>query len=94
LATKLHDDSITEDEDEKTKLRILPYDGVAPARYLRLFRVPRSSRKNSDGRMVRKEPQDATPRFDKTLEALPTLEALVVRGLKEKNLVSAEEVNA
>jgi deoxycytidylate deaminase len=93
LAIKLHDDSITEDEAEVTKLRILPYDGVAPARYLRLFRVPRDSRKNSNGRMIRREPKDAAPRFDKTLEALPTLEALVVKGLKEKKLVPAEELN-
>jgi deoxycytidylate deaminase len=91
LATKLHDDSITEEEAEEGKLRILPYDGVAPARYLRLFRVPRDSRKDHNGRMIRTEPRDAMPRFDKTLEALPTLEALVVRGLKEKNLVPAED---
>jgi deoxycytidylate deaminase len=91
LAIKLHDDSITEDETEHSKLRILPYDGVAPARYLKLFRVPRDSRKGRDGKMIRVDPKTASPRFDKTLEALPALEALVVKGLQEKKLLPTTE---
>jgi deoxycytidylate deaminase len=86
LATKLHNDAITEDEADVAKVRILPYDGVAPSRYLKLFRVPSDSRK-SGGRAVKADPLTAAPRFDKTLEALPALEAMVVRGLKEKKLV-------
>ena len=93
LATKLHGDAITEDESEVVKVRILPYDGVAPTRYLRLFRVPKDSRKTG-GRMAKVDPKTAGPRFDKTLEALPTLEALVVKGLKEKHLVAVEADNA
>jgi deoxycytidylate deaminase len=88
LATKLHSDSITEDESDGKKVRLLPYDGVAPARYLRLFRVPQDSRKK-EGKMIQVDPKTATPRFDKTMAALPELEALVVRGLAEKKLVSA-----
>jgi deoxycytidylate deaminase len=86
LATKLHDDAITESEADATRVRILPYDGVAPSRYLRLFRVPKDSRK-SDGKMIVIEPRKAEPRFEKTLEALPALEALVVKSLTEKNLL-------
>jgi deoxycytidylate deaminase len=89
LATKLHNDAITEDEAETSKVRILPYDGIAPARYMKLFRVPRDSRKTG-GKMIKVDPKKAQPRFDKTLEAMPTLEALVVKGLREKNLIAAE----
>jgi hypothetical protein len=70
------------------KVRVLPYDGVAPARYLKLFRVPPDSRK-SKGVLLSIDPRHAQPRFDKTLEALPTLEAVVVKRLKEKNLIQA-----
>lgn len=89
LAIKLHGDAITEDEKDNSKVRILPFDGVAPTRYLKLFRAPRDSRKSS-GKMIRVDPKKAQPRFDKTLEALPTLEGLVVRGLKEKRLIGEE----
>lgn len=90
LATKLHDDSITEEESDKSKVRILPYDGVAPSRYLKLFRMPQAGRK-SGGKMILVDPQDSQPRFDKTLEALPTLEAIVLKGLKEKKLIPDSE---
>jgi deoxycytidylate deaminase len=90
LATKLHHDAITEDETNTSKVRILPYDGVAPTRYLTLFRVPPRSRK-ADGKMLRIDPRKAEPRFDKTLEALPVLEAYIVKGLQKKNLIDAEE---
>jgi deoxycytidylate deaminase len=86
LATKLHSDAITEDEADNSKVRILPYDGVAPARYLKLFRAPRDSRKEA-GKMLKIDPKKAQPRFDKTLEALPTLEAMVVKGLQAKRLL-------
>lgn len=86
LATKLHSDAITETDSEITKVRVLPYDGVAPSRYLKLFRVPQDSRKEN-GKMRRIDPRKATPRFDKTLEALPQLEALVVKGLHDKNVI-------
>jgi len=90
LATKLHSDAITEDEAETSKVRVLPYDGVAPARYLKLFRVPKDSRKSA-GRMIKRDPKRSEPRFDKTLEALPALEALVVNALQEKKLIAAEK---
>jgi deoxycytidylate deaminase len=88
LATKLHHDAITEDERDASKVRILPYDGVAPTRYLTLFRVPPDSRK-AEGKMIRIDPRKAEPRFDKTLEALPVLEAFIVSGLEKKHLIDA-----
>jgi deoxycytidylate deaminase len=90
LATKLHADSITEDESDVAKVRILPYDGISPLRYMKLFRVPKDSRK-SGGKLIKVDPKVSVPRFDKTLEALPTLEAMVVKGLTEKKLVQAED---
>ena len=89
LATKLHSDAITENETDANKVRILPYDGVAPTRYLKLFKVPQDSRK-SGGKMIRTDPKTAAPRFDKTLEALPVLEGVVVRGLKERHVIGEE----
>jgi len=89
LATKLHSDSITEDESDISKVRILPYDGIAPSRYMKLFRVPRDSRKSS-GKMIIYDPKNSLPRFDKTLEALPALEAIVVKSLVEKKLIVAK----
>lgn len=93
LATKLHDDAITEDESDGTKVRMLPYDGVAPTRYLKLFRVPKNSRKIA-GAMAKTDPKKSIPRFEKTLEALPALEALVVKGLVEKKLITPEAPDA
>lgn len=91
LATKLHSDAITENETDVNKVRILPYDGVAPTRYLKLFKVPPDSRK-SGGKMIRADPKTAAPRFDKTLEALPVLEGVVVRGLQERKVIGVENV--
>jgi deoxycytidylate deaminase len=86
LATKLHDDSITEDEKDTSRVRILPYDGVAPTKYLKLFRMQPDTRKR-DGKMVTINSKRALPRFEKSLAAFPKLEAIVVQGLKDKKLI-------
>lgn len=76
LAVKLHSDAITEDENDTNKVRILAYDGVAPSRYLSLFRVPPNSRKK-DGKMVKFDAATAQPRTNKSMEALEILEGLI-----------------
>jgi deoxycytidylate deaminase len=81
LAIKLHGDAISENETEINKVRVLPYDGVAPTKYLSLFRMTPDSRKR-DGKMIKINPRDATLRLEKSLEALPALEALVVQSLQ------------
>jgi len=91
LATTLHDDAVSESESEFGKVRILPYDGVAPAMYLSLFRMAPDSRK-LDGKVIRVPPKDGKPRLEKSLEALPELEGLVVKLLSEKNLVKSAGV--
>jgi deoxycytidylate deaminase len=90
LATKLHGDAISERETDHEKVRLLPFSGVAPGRYLDLFRVPSDSRKGKDGLMIKLAPKDAWPRLEKSKEAFPTLEGLVVRSLAELKLIEAE----
>jgi deoxycytidylate deaminase len=92
LATKLHDDAVSETEADTNKVRILPYDGVAPAKYLSLFRMASDSRKQN-GKVIRISPKDGVPRLEKSLEALPSLEALVVNSLKIKRLVNFSSAN-
>ncbi len=92
LATKLHGDAISENESDTTKVRILPYDGVAPTKYLSLFRMTPDSRK-FNGKMIKINAKNATPRLEKSLEALPALEALVVKSLESKNLIIMKGVD-
>src|SRR5690606_34937373 len=77
LAVKLHSDAITEDENDTKKVRILAYDGVAPSRYLSLFRVPADSRKTAGGRMLTVDKASVRPRTHKSMEALERLEGLI-----------------
>ena len=54
LATRLHADAITESESDKHKVRIVPFDGVAPARYLDLFSEgPRGRKDPTTGKMLK-----------------------------------------
>jgi deoxycytidylate deaminase len=87
LAIKLHGDAMSEKEHDTGKVRILAYDGVAPGKFLSLFRMPPDSRKKKDGVMVRIPAKASAPRLEKSLDALPTLEALVVKSLERKKLL-------
>lgn len=84
LATKLHGDAISEDEAAMDKVRILPFDGVSPNRYLRLFSMKRP--RKEDGRGVKVNPRDAELKTEISLESLPVLEAAVVKNLEGKEL--------
>jgi deoxycytidylate deaminase len=86
LAIKLHGDAISEAELDSGKVRVLAYDGVAPSKYLSLFRVAPNSRK-ADGKLIRIALQDAMPRIEKSLESLPSREAIVVASLIGKKLL-------
>ncbi|NOY85607.1 MAG: hypothetical protein GXO96_12445 [Nitrospirae bacterium] len=87
LATKLHSDAITESEHDDSKVRILMYEGVAPRRYLPLFRLPEGVDRKEGGKMKRVHPKDAEPVISTTLESIPILESLTVKKLKDLNLV-------
>lgn len=90
LATKLHKDAISERESEKDKVRILAFDGVAPGRYLDLFKARPNSRKK-DGVMIKVLPKDAIPRLEKSMQAFPELESLVVKSLASQKLINVNE---
>lgn len=90
LALKLHSDAITEVEKDTTKVRLLAYDGVAPSRYLSLFRVPPGSRKK-DGKMVKVSPHTVKPRSIKSMAALAALEGIVTTSQDLKHLLRLEE---
>lgn len=90
LAIKLHKDAISERESETDKVRILAFDGVAPGRYLDLFKARPDSRKKG-GVMVKVSPKDATPRLEKSMQAFPELESLVVKSLALQKLINVNE---
>ena len=92
LATKLHGDAISELELDSQKVRLLAYDGVAPSKYLALFRVAPNSRK-SGGKLLRVPLQEAMPRIEKSLESLPSREAIVVKSLMKKDLLPTDGTN-
>ncbi|MFC5431477.1 anti-phage dCTP deaminase [Paraburkholderia denitrificans] len=84
LATKLHSDAITDRETDKNKVRIMPFDGVAPSRFLKFFSSHENGRKDSSSGAMKVRP--AYPVTAITLEAIPTLEALAVRELQSTGL--------
>lgn len=86
LATKLHDDAITERESETNLVRILPYEGVAPSRYLSIFKMTPNSRK-AKGRVIKIASKAARPRLERSLQSMPELEGLVVKSLVERGLI-------
>lgn len=87
LATRLHPDAITESESEKHKVRIVPFDGVAPARFLDLFSEGPSGRKDpKTGKMLKF--RSTIPVTAVTMEAVTTLEGIALRELKSSELIS------
>jgi len=88
LALKLHGDAVTEREADKDKVRILAYDGVAPSRYLALFKMPSEGRKR-DGKIIKVYAKEASPKLEKNMQALDVLEAFVVESLVDKKLLMA-----
>ena len=92
LAIKLHGDAISELELDSKKVRVLAYDGVAPTKFLALFRVAANSRKSA-GKLIRVPLKEAMPRIEKSLESLPSREAIVVASLMEKKLLNQDGQN-
>lgn len=85
LAVRLHADAITESESEKHKVRIVPFDGVAPARFLDLFSEGPSGRKDpKTGKMLKFT--STIPVTAVTLEAVTTLESLALRELHSSDI--------
>ena len=85
LAVKLHHDAITEDEKEPEKVKLIPYEGVAPNRYRDLFEM-RAPRKEA-GKAISTKSKLAHLKVQSSLESLPVLEGLVVKSLHEKQIL-------
>lgn len=90
LATTLHSDAISETETDINKVRLLPFDGVAPSRFMELFKMGENSRKKQ-GKKVVVNPKEAQQKSEVSLEALPVLEGAVVKILIGRKLINADE---
>jgi len=90
LATKLHGDAITENESDKNLVRILPFEGVAPSRYLSIFQMKPNSRKGTNGKRISIVPGNALPKIGKSLQSLPDLEGMVVESLVKRGILSVQ----
>jgi len=93
LAIRLHGDAITESENDANKVQLRPYEGVAPAKYLSLFRMADSNERKKMGKMIKIHPSNTEPKLETSLEALPALEALVVISLQQKGLIPGGDKN-
>lgn len=80
LATRLHSDAITEQESNSNKVKIIPFDGVAPSRFLKFF----GGEDRKDKHTGKMKERFAHPVTSITLEAIQTLEGIAVRDLLPK----------
>lgn len=83
LATRLHDDALTESNDPQGKVHVRQYDGIAPRRFIEMFEG--SSRK-SKGVLALSGRIQATPLTQVSLKAIPRLEQVVVAEITTKDL--------
>jgi deoxycytidylate deaminase len=86
LARKLHDDTISENYNTTTHVRVLPYEGVGPSKYVKLFRMTPSGRKDGAGKMQAPKSEEATLPAETSLKSYPSLEHLILEQLRERGL--------
>ena len=87
LCLTLHNDSMTENELEKDKVKILIFDGVSPRKY-QIFFTNFAERKNKTGDISIINNKTAKPKSRKSLQALPQLERQAIHSLKEYGLIN------
>jgi deoxycytidylate deaminase len=64
LVHELYDDSISLDPECKgMKVRFLPFVGIAPSLYTRLFEVGERKRKDGDGKIIKWSPRNSFPQL-------------------------------
>lgn len=85
LCITLHHDSLTENEKDDTKVKLLIYDGVAPRRYLEFFLMT-NKRKDEKGKSILEFGDKTNPKTRLSLQALPTLEKQAIISLKDKGI--------
>lgn len=83
LATRLHDDSLTEDVNSTSMVKLMQFDGVAPRRFIELFEA--GARKTAGVLQLLGKLQ-AVPSTHMSLRAIPRLEDVVVAEISTKRL--------
>lgn len=80
LALELHDDALTRNAEVTDMVRIMPFEGVAPSRYLDLFSYMDAPRKDKETNEIPPStPKTALPRCQINLESISFLESNVVK---------------
>jgi len=83
LATRLHEDALTESTDAHGKVQVRQYDGIAPRRFIEMFEG--GTRKKS-GVLALTGRLEAMPLTQVSLKAIPRLEEVVVAEIETKDL--------
>lgn len=83
LATRLHEDAVSESIDAPGRVRLLQFDGIAPRRFIELFDA--GSRKKN-GVLDLPDRHNAVPSTHVSLRAIPRLEEVVVAEIASKAL--------
>jgi deoxycytidylate deaminase len=91
LCLELHNDSLTENEDDNNKVRILLYDGVAPRRYLHFFSMISDNRKDAKGELKKIDKKTVYPKVRLSLQAIPELENQAIHALEECGYLDIKE---
>jgi len=86
LCSTLHNDAITEDENEKNKVKILIYNGVSPKRYLSFFSM--NSKRKEKGLVKSIEKNIISPRNRIPLQALNTLELEAIKSISQSGILN------
>jgi len=87
LATKLHLDSISNYERDTSKVRFLPYEGVAPQRYLTLFQaIGRKKKENEGGKGDLETP---LPKLFLNLDDFYDIELKIIKNAEDIGLVNS-----
>lgn len=82
MCLHLHNDAITDDENNEDKVRVLMFDGVAPNKYLNFF-TKFAERKDKKGNVIKPGLHEVKPKMAKTFQALSTLEEQAIHSLAE-----------
>lgn len=85
LATVLHDDAITTSSTEEGKVKFLPYEGVAPIRYLDFFEM-RNNRKDKLGKLITKNKYKLNHKNPLKLDDFYSFENKIIA--ESKNLIN------
>lgn len=83
LATRLHEDALTESTDAHGKVQVRQYDGIAPRRFIEMFE---SGTRKKSGVLALTGRFEAMPLTQVSLKAIPRLEEVVVAEIETKDL--------